>query len=68
MSKTNETKTEYLTKYIVDKCKNLHKNLLLDIRSKIDARYKSYHLLLKDESFKKAIAEMDKNIKIKAQI
>jgi hypothetical protein len=66
--KTSETKTEYLTKYIVDKCKDLYKNLLSDIRSQIDAGYKSYQLLLKDEKFDKMIAEMDKSIKIKARI
>jgi hypothetical protein len=66
--RTNETETEYLTKYLVDKCKDSPKNLLSDIRSQIDTKYKSYNLLLKDENFNKMIAEMDKNIKIKAQI
>jgi len=66
--KTSETETEYLTKYIVDKCKDLHKNLLLDIISQIDTSYKSYDLLLKDENFNKMIEEMDNGIKIKAQI
>src|SRR3954452_18556574 len=66
--KTNQTKKGYLLEFILDKCKDLHKNLLSDIRSQIDSRYQSFHLLLKDANFKKAIAEMDKNIKIKAQI
>ena len=66
--KTSETETEYLTKYIVDKCKDLYKNLSSDIRSQIDSRYRSYDLLIKDANFNKMIAEMDKNIKIKAQI
>src|SRR4029078_9963490 len=66
--KTSETETEYLTKYIVDKCKDLHKNLLLDIISQIDTSYKSYDLLLKDENFNKMIEEMDNGIKIKVQV
>lgn len=65
---TKETKTELLTKHLLYKCIDLPSSFLLDIRNKIDPSYKSYDLLSKDENFNKTIAEMDKNIRIKAQI